>query len=122
MRLLRIALATLVLLGLMSAPVAARRRTFASNLTRISEQTDGEFVVAISGRVTSRQPKCVSGREIRVRLEGADIFYGAATTDANGNFTVEGTGPRDQLYRISLLKAKIGGSTCGPDTVVDELG
>src|SRR3546814_8740369 len=42
MRVLRVAVAALVLLGLMSAPVtAARRRTFTSTLRSINEATDG---------------------------------------------------------------------------------
>lgn len=122
MRVLKIAGATLVLLGLMSAPVTAARRTFTSTLRDIDEQTDDEQVVAVTGRVASRKSQCVAGREIRVRLEGADIFFGSGTTDGRGNFVVNGLGPRDQLYRISLLKQRVGGFRCGPDTVVEELG
>ena len=123
MRVLRIVVATLVLLGLMSAPVtAAKRRTFTSTLQKIRDHTDGDSVVAISGRVASHKAACISGREIRVRLEGANIVYGSTTSDGAGNFVVEGLGPRDQLYRISLLTSRVGGFRCGPDTVVDELG
>ena len=123
MRVLRILLAALLLLGVLSTPAsAAKRRTFSSNLTRIDEDTDDDSVVAISGRVTSRKSQCIAGREIRVRLEGASIFYGSAISDSAGNFTVEGLGPRDQLYRISLLTKKVGGFRCGADTVVEELG
>lgn len=123
MRLLRILVASLVLLGLMSAPVtAARRTTFASHLKSIRDHTDGDAVVAITGRVVSPKAQCISGREVRVRLEGVNVFYGAGTTDAQGNFTVTGLGPRDQVYRITLLVKRIGGARCGGDVVVDELG
>ena len=123
MRVLRVALAALVLLGLMSAPVtAAKRRTFTSDLRSIRDHTDGDAVVAISGRVTSSRTQCLGGRDIRVRIEGADIFYGSAVTDANGNFVVSGFGPRDVDYRISLLVERVGGFRCGPDAVVEELG
>ncbi len=122
MRVLRILVATAVLLGLMSAPVTAKRRTFTSTLKKIDDQTDGDFVVAISGRVASEKAQCIAGREIRVRLEGADIFYGSAISDSSGNFVVEGVGPRDQVYRVSLLTERVGGFRCGPDTFIDELG
>jgi hypothetical protein len=122
MRVLRIVVASLVLLGLMSAPVTAARRTFTSELRKIRDHTDGDSVVAISGRVTSQRAQCIGGRDIRVRLEGVNIFYGAAVSDANGDFVVEGLGPRDQVYRISLLTERVGGFRCGSDVVVDELG
>jgi hypothetical protein len=123
MRVLRVVVATAVLLGLMSAPVtAAKRRTFTSTLTDIDDHTDDDSVVAISGRVASQKAACVPGREIRVRLEGANIVYGSAISDSAGNFVVDGLGPRDQVYRISLLTERVGGFRCGPDTVVEELG
>jgi hypothetical protein len=123
MRVVRIVLAALVLLGLTSAPVtAAGRRTFASELRSIRDHTDGDQVVAISGRVRSQNVRCLGGRDIRVRLEGVDVFYGSGVSDANGNFVVSGFGPRDQVYRISLLVERVDGSRCGPDAVVEELG
>jgi hypothetical protein len=122
-RALGVVLAAAVVFGLMSAPVnAAKRRTFTSTLRNIRDHTDGDSVVAISGRVSSQKAQCIAGREIRVRLEGANIAYGSATSDGAGNFVVEGLGPRDQVYRISLLTERVGGFRCGPDTVVDELG
>ena len=123
MRTLKIAAAAALLVAVMAAPVdAAVRREFRSQIRSINEVKKDDAVLQINGRVASRKAECLSNRSLRAVVDGANIFFGTGTTDGNGFFSINGSGPRDVNYRITLARSRPAGFRCGGDTVVVELG
>lgn len=125
MRAIRMVAAVAMLLGGVSMSVdgnAATRKTIPSQIRNVDEVTSGNEVVQITGRVVSRRADCVSGRTLRAVIAGAAIFYGTGVSDSTGAFAINGTGPRDVDYKITLKRSRVGGSLCGGDVHIEELG
>jgi hypothetical protein len=119
MRLLRIVVAVAVLVGglVMTSPVDARRK-FPSQIRNVRAHEEGDVIFAISGRVASRAARCLGGRLIRIVETATGVGYGSTLTDSAGNWVVEGLGPEDVIYKISLRAT----ARCDGDTVAVELG
>lgn len=119
----KIVVAAACLIGVsMTSSGAVARREFPSKITGVDEATSGSAVTQITGRVTSRKAECLPNRTLRAVVEGANIFFGSTTSDSDGFFAINGSGPRDVDYRITLSRSRPAGFRCGGDRVVVNLG
>ena len=119
MRFLRILVAIAVLVGGLAVTTStdARRRAN-SRIRAVEEHEFQNAITAISARVVSSAPRCLGGRAIEIVQTATNVTYGRTTTDSAGNWVVEGLGPEDVVYRITLFAS----ARCGGDTVAVELG
>ncbi len=76
-----------------AAPSQAKKHKYASDVTINLDPTASRgFSVALFGTVKSKKDQCVEDREVDILFQGAGptSFRGHTTTDANGNWRLEG--------------------------------
>src|SRR5215207_9947827 len=91
---------TAVLAGICALGLVTALQASGHKIEIVNDTTD-----SFSGRVVSDKAKCVPGRIINITHNG--VLIATATTDAAGNFTVNGPRPPKGDDVVAILTKKI---------------
>jgi hypothetical protein len=99
-------LAGICVLGLLTALQASgHKNVIESRIQQFKIEIVNDTTDSFSGRVVSDKAKCVPGRIINITHNG--VLIATATTDAAGNFTVNGPRPPKGDDVVAILTKKI---------------
>jgi hypothetical protein len=110
-RFLRVCLSVAVILTMTTGPALAtqKRSTKIDQASLQATLQDGQ-IVAITGFIVSNR-KCLEGRTVVIK-SGPDTLYGAGLTNAQGQFTVQGSAPPDTVFQFTVTRSRVKQTIC----------
>jgi hypothetical protein len=110
-----------------AGPTEARLRKSQTHIVAgsISAEASESTVTSISGTITTTKTKCISGRRVDVTFGPTQTLqspYGSSTTDASGQFTVNGSAPADSFFAIFVQKERRGNTVCKATAAFGQFG